>query len=116
MTTSPTPGLTERRAHELITTFFDRAVDADPEPWFALFADDVVVEDEGRERHGLAAVRAWRSEVPSVTYAVRGVTGAGRAWVATATVAGDFPGSPVDLRYAFGFDEHGLVRDLRIRG
>ncbi len=64
----------EHHARDLIDTYFARAAAPDHETYLALLADDVVVEDEGRERHGIDAVREWRAEVPSVTYTVRGVT------------------------------------------
>ena len=102
-------------AATLVSTYFDRAVDPDREAYIALFADDVVVEDEGREHHGLDAVRRWRGEVPDVTYEVRELVAAGGAWEAVTTVAGSFPGSPVDLRHRFRFDPDGQVTELRIR-
>ena len=54
-------------AAALISTYFDRAVDPDPDPYLALFADDVVVEDEGHEHHGLAAVRRWLDDAVATT-------------------------------------------------
>jgi hypothetical protein len=96
--------------NELIDRYFALAP-AGGEPYFALFADDVVVEDEDKERHGIAAVREWRGEVVPVTYMVRSVAGT----VAVAEISGDFPGSPVDLRFAFAFDGDGRITALAIR-
>jgi len=53
--------------------YFELATQPDTEPYFAQFTDDAVVEDEGRERHGIAEIRAWRTEVPPVAYAVKHV-------------------------------------------
>lgn len=79
--------------------------------YFAQFADDVVVEDEGKLRHGIEEVRGWRTEVPPVTCTVRNVAADGGAQVAVVEIAGEFPGSPVDLR--FGAD--GRITELTIR-
>ncbi|CAN5677074.1 nuclear transport factor 2 family protein [soil metagenome] len=115
MSTSDEPSGRTAAARTLIETYFERAIDADRESYVALFADDVVVEDEGLERHGVAAVREWRAEVPPVTYALRAVVPESDTWVATASVAGDFPGSPVDLTFRFRFDREGKIGELRIR-
>ena len=40
--------------------------------WYQ-FAGDATVEGEGKEHHGIEAIRAWRSEVPRVTYPVHEV-------------------------------------------
>lgn len=107
--------MNDHQERTLVETYFASAVDADRESYFALFAHDVVIEDEGRERHGMAAVREWRREVPPVIYTLAEVTADGDAWVAPATITGDFPGSPVDLTFSFRFDEDGRIRELRIR-
>jgi len=70
----------------------------------ACFTDEAVVRDEGRERRGTAAIRAWKEEVtrkyrPAVE--VIAVAQADGETVVTGRVSGNFPGSPVDLRYAF---------------
>lgn len=102
-------------APALIDQYFARAVDPDREAYVALFAPDAVVADDGREHHGADAVRSWRAEVPAVTYAVREVAESEDGWVAVVQVAGDFPGSPVDLRHTFGFDADGRIAALTIR-
>lgn len=100
--------------HALVATYFARALDADRESYVALFAPDVVVEDDGRTWRGIDDVRRWRADVPDVTYTVRSVTGSGDRALAVAEVAGGFPGSPVDLRFSFGYDAAGLIRGLKI--
>jgi hypothetical protein len=107
--------MTTDDVQQLVETYFERAVDPDREAYFALFAPDVLVEDEGRERHGIDEVRAWRTEVPPVSYDVQRVEGDRSAAAATATIAGDFPGSPVDLRFSFRFDADAKIAELRIR-
>ena len=98
----------------LVATYFARAADPDPEPYVALFSPDAVVEDDGRTWRGRDDVRRWRTDVPAVTYDVRSVTPLDEGALAVASIAGDFPGSPVDLRFTFTFDDAGLVRGLRI--
>lgn len=99
-----------------VRRYFELAALPDQDPYFALFADDATVEDEGAEHHGIASIRAWRSGVPDVTYTVTGVdlTDDG-ATLATADISGDFPGSPVTLRFRFEYGDDGRVRVLRIR-
>jgi hypothetical protein len=100
---------------ELIHRYFDLAVQPDLEAYFAQFTADVLVEDEGRERRGLAAVRQWRTEVPPVKYMVENVTANGAGHDARVEIAGDFPGSPVSLTFHFEFTEDGHIAVLTIR-
>ena len=109
MTTTPAT------ATALVHTYFTAAVAADQEPYVALFAPDATVEDEGRSFTGRQAVREWRRDVPDVTYAPGEVVADADGWAVRATVAGDFPGSPVELGYWFCFDDQDLVAQLRIR-
>jgi hypothetical protein len=100
---------------QLIEQYFDLAPRSDTEAYFAQFAADAIVEDEGQERHGLTAVRTWRTEVPPVRYAVRDVRPAEAGHEARVDISGDFPGSPVCLTFHFEFDAHGHIAILRIR-
>jgi hypothetical protein len=99
---------------EFAAQYFAAAVDPERERYFALFADDVVVHDDGRTHRGLADVRNWRAEVPPVQYAVREVTGDAAACVAVAEISGDFSGSPVVLRFSFERDAGGRITLLDI--
>jgi hypothetical protein len=89
----------------------------DPDSCAACFTDDAVVRDEGRERHGIAAVREWVEEVskkyrPAVAVVDIAVTD--DKTVVTGRVSGNFPGSPVELRYAFTLAGEKIAR-LEIR-
>lgn len=68
------------------------------------FTDAAVVKDEGKTHSGCDAIRRWKADSSTrYTYAVEPFSisvEAGRA-VVTSHLAGDFPGSPVDLRYLF---------------
>ncbi|MEW6472597.1 MAG: nuclear transport factor 2 family protein [Actinomycetota bacterium] len=107
---------TAATAPPIIQRYFELAPSQDAEAYFALFADDALVEDEGREYVGTDAIRAWRAAVPLVEYTITGIEPAGEGVVVTCTVTGDFPGSPfAGLRFHFeGFDED-HVKVLRIR-
>ncbi|MBL9163541.1 MAG: nuclear transport factor 2 family protein [Planctomycetaceae bacterium] len=68
------------------------------------FADDAVVRDEGRTYNGLAAIRKWK-EGTSTKYQYTSeplacTEAAGRV-VVTSRLTGNFPGSPIDLRFFF---------------
>jgi hypothetical protein len=68
------------------------------------FNEDATVKDEGREHHGRPAIRSWLEDVTRkyrVTLEVRDVTAADGTTVVSGLVAGNFPGSPVLLDYAF---------------
>jgi hypothetical protein len=100
---------------ELIHRYLELAVLADREPYFAQFATDAVVEDEGREHHGIAAIRAWRTSVPSVTYTALAIEQTAADHVARVNISGDFPGSPVTLTFTFRFTEDDRIASLTIR-
>lgn len=68
------------------------------------FADDAVVRDEGRTYDGLAAIRKWKEETSTkyqYTSEPLSCTEAEGRVVVTSRLTGNFPGSPVDLRYSF---------------
>jgi len=70
----------------------------------ACFSRTAMVHDEKRERRGITAIREWAVEVSEKyrpTVEVLGVAERDGRTVVTATVSGNFPGSPVELRYAF---------------
>lgn len=70
----------------------------------ANFSEDAVVRDEQQSRRGIAAIRQWATEVgkkyrPTVeVLEVEQTTG---KTILKGRVSGDFPGSPIDLRYVF---------------
>ncbi|NMO88553.1 nuclear transport factor 2 family protein [Actinomycetospora sp. TBRC 11914] len=99
---------------DLVTRYFVLAAAEDLEAYFAQFADDAVVEDEGHVHRGIGAVRAWRTSVPPVTYDVRDVEPTADGHRALVVISGDFPGSPVTLAFAFGHDGE-RIRTLTIR-
>lgn len=68
------------------------------------FTRDGLVLDEGRTHSGLTAIEAWKTDSSAkYTYTAKPHTleNQGRKYIVTARVTGNFPGSPVDLRYSF---------------
>lgn len=95
--------------------YFALATDPDLEAYFAQFHPDATVEDEGRELHGIAEIRQWRTEVPPVTYTIESTVHSANGTDVDAEISGDFPGSPVVLHFHFEFGADGRIAVLRIR-
>jgi ketosteroid isomerase-like protein len=102
-------------ARKLIDRYFDLAPRPDADAYFAQFADDAVVEDEGHAHQGITAIRAWRTKVPRVAYTVHGVKPTSTGHEAAVGIAGDFSGSPVTLTFHFQFAASGRITALTIR-
>lgn len=81
---------------------------ADGEAIARCFTEDAVVKDEGRTYVGRAAIAAWKSETSTkYTYTSEPIAleNAGDTTIVTSHLVGDFPGSPIDLRFIFTIDE-----------
>ncbi len=81
------------------------------------FTPDAVVTDERRSHAGLDAIRSWKAASKAATkYAVTPVSSEpdGDKVLVVGRVEGDFPGSPVMLRYLFGL-EGDRISALEIR-
>jgi len=77
------------------------------------FADDAVVIDERREHRGRTAIARWKAETSAkFRYTVDrlGAQVSGNQTTVTGRVTGDFPGSPVDLRYRFTVEGDKIAR------
>ena len=89
----------------------------DTDATLSCFAPDATVRDEGENITGHAAIRAWiertsakyRATAEPLEYSSEG----GRA-IVVARVSGNFPGSPADLTFRFGFNGDGLINALEI--
>lgn len=80
------------------------------------FTPQAVVTDEGRQHHGHAAITAWKQAASrAFDYQVQPfeVVQEQGDWCVRSHVTGNFPGSPVDLRYRFRLDD-GRVAALEI--
>ena len=80
------------------------------------FNNDAVVKDEGRTHTGIAAIKAWKAAT-SAQYAYTAEPFAldkkGDTYLVMSRVTGNFPGSPVDLRYSFLL-KRGKIASLEI--
>jgi len=80
------------------------------------FTKQAVVKDEGQTHAGPAAIKAWKTQASSKysytsePFAVEQKQG---RYVVTSRLTGNFPGSPVDLRFAFRL-ERGKIASLEI--
>jgi uncharacterized protein (TIGR02246 family) len=100
-----------------IAAYFAGSNAHDADACAACFTDDAVVRDEGRKRQGQAAIRGWMAEVSEKyrhTVEVIGVVERDGETFVTGRVAGNFPGSPIDLRYTFTLAGEKIAR-LEIR-
>ena len=68
------------------------------------FAENAVVIDEGREHQGRQAIARWKTEATEKYHYTSAPLRADRSAAdvtVVARVTGEFPGSPVELRYRF---------------
>ena len=76
------------------------------------FAEDAVVVDEGRTHTGHDQIRRWKTEAAarySYTAEPVAIAQADGQTIVTAHLTGDFPGSPIDLRYRFALHGDRIV-------
>jgi hypothetical protein len=80
------------------------------------FAKQAVVKDEGQTHAGLEAIKAWKTAA-SARYAYASkplaVEQKDGRYIITGRLTGNFPGSPVDVRFAFRL-ERGKIASLEI--
>jgi hypothetical protein len=77
---------------------------ADGEAISRCFTEDVVVKDEGHTHQGRAAIKRWKTEASAkyqYTCEPLACETKGGKFVVTSHLIGNFPGSPVDLRFFF---------------
>ena len=80
------------------------------------FTTQAVVRDEGRTHTGLDAIKAWKAAASAAyTYTSEpfAIVQEGGFHVVTSRVTGNFPGSPLDLRYRIRL-ERGLIASMEI--
>jgi len=76
------------------------------------FTDNATVKDEGHIYTGREAIRLWKAESSAkYSYTAEPVAIAqdDRRTVVTSHLVGDFPGSPVDLRYFFTLEDDDIA-------
>jgi len=80
------------------------------------FARQAVVVDEGRTHSGREAIEAWKAAASAkYSYIAQplGVEQKDGRYIVASRLTGNFPGSPIDLRYAFRL-ERGKIASLEI--
>ncbi len=85
----------------------------DIEAVVASFSESAVVRDEGQNRQGVAAIRRWAVEVRMKyrpTVELLDVAQVDGRTILTGRVSGDFPGSPIELHYAFTLNGEKIER------
>ena len=76
------------------------------------FTEDAVVKDEGHTYQGRAAIKQWKAEASAKyqytcePFACEKKDG---KFVVTSKLTGNFPGSPVNLRFLFGLECDGIA-------
>jgi len=71
------------------------------------FTEAAVVQDEGHTYRGRPAIKQWKADVSAkYQYTSEPIVCAQQdgKFVVTARLTGNFPGSPVNLRFFFGLD------------
>lgn len=87
-----------------VANYIAAANDHDIDAMIAAFHEDAVVRDEGKERQGIAAIQQWAAEVSRKyhpTVEALDIAQTDGKTILSGRVSGDFPGSPINLRYAF---------------
>ena len=76
------------------------------------FTENAVVKDEGQTYNGRAAIKRWKADV-SAKYEYTNEPFAcdrmGRKTIVTSRLTGNFPGSPVNLRFFFELEGHKIA-------
>jgi len=92
---------------DVIATYFAADKSGNAETMSECFTPDAIVIDEGNTYTGRDAIRQWMANASTqYTYTVEpfALSEEGGRTVVTSHLVGNFPGSPVDLRYLFVLD------------
>jgi hypothetical protein len=79
----------------------------------AAFSADATVRDEGRDHHGSSAIVTWMKEaIEKYDYQVEPLESsrAGKRTSVLVSIRGNFPGSPINLQYAFTIEGDKITR------
>lgn len=101
---------------EPIAAYFAADKQKDAQALTRWFTPHAVVKDEGHTLSGTDAIAAWKAAASTkYTYTTEpfALEQKDGHQVVTSRVTGNFPGSPVDLRYRFRL-ERGLIASLEI--
>jgi hypothetical protein len=96
----------------VIATFFHDTNTRKFGDFLSLFTPDAHVTDESQDHRG-TAIKEWiecATAEAKPLVEITDVTQAGIDTVVTATVSGNFPGSPIALRYTFTLQDGRILR------
>jgi ketosteroid isomerase-like protein len=86
---------------------------ADADAVARCFGEDAIVVDEDRTHRGRAAIARWKADA-TARYHYTGeplaVEASGQETIVAVRITGNFPGSPVTLRYHFTLDGDTIAR------
>ncbi len=102
---------------EAVATYFQADRNTNADAVAASFSENAVVTDENNLYRGRDAIRRWRAEASAkYTYTVVpfAMTEEGDRTVVSSHLTGDFPGSPIDLRYFFVLEDD-KIAELEIK-
>ncbi len=104
--------------HQVIKSLIEAQNSHNSLAYVECFSETAIVQDEGQTHRGKAEIRQWieksNSEYQSVLKPL-GYEESESVNVLSTEVSGDFPGSPVLLKFHFSL-ENGLISSLRITG
>jgi ketosteroid isomerase-like protein len=89
----------------------------DTEALAQCFAEDAVVQDEGKTIEGLAAIKQWKAETKKkYQHTIQPLTSVQKdgKTIVTNRLTGNFPGSPIELEFVFTLDGN-KIASLEIR-
>ena len=102
----------------ILQRYFEAQNAHDIETMVGCFAPDAAVRDERRNIIGSESIRAWKKETSS-KYRIAAEPFEchieADSTVVVVKVSGNFPGSPANLGYRFGFSADGLINRLEVR-
>jgi hypothetical protein len=100
-----------------VAEYFAAENSDDAEALTACFASDAVVLDEGRRIQGIAAIKAWKRDGKAkYQHKIKVICAAenGGETIVRGLVSGNFPGSPIELDFAFVLKD-GMIAALEVR-
>jgi hypothetical protein len=87
-----------------ISEYFEASNAHDSDALVACFDAGAIVHDEGKDMHGLEAIRAWNEETArkyQTRFDPTGIKKVDDRTVVRTQVAGNFDGSPIELDFRF---------------
>ena len=98
---------------ELIADYFEADKRGDADAVARCFTERAVVKDEGRTHSGRAAIQKWKTGATAKYSYVSeplAIEQADGGYVVTSRLTGNFPGSPIELQFAFTLRDGQIAR------